>query len=167
MFVAGCVHAPDGSGVPLAAVGVCHCGTLEQAEADLKPLLEFGSPVLSMIGPMPYEAVCQMLDDAYPRGGLNYWKSTFLSELSDGAIDTMVEQFASCPSPMTAMIVEHFHGEVTRVPVEATAVPHRAARLQPRHHRASGWIPRRRRRTSPGRARPTTRSRRSPRRAAG
>jgi FAD/FMN-containing dehydrogenase len=37
----------------------------------------------------------------------------------------MVEQFASCPSPMTAMIVEHFHGEVTRVPAEATAVPHR------------------------------------------
>jgi FAD/FMN-containing dehydrogenase len=45
--------------------------------------------------------------------------------LTDGAIDTMVEQFASCPSPMTAMIVEHFHGEVTRVPSEATAVPHR------------------------------------------
>ncbi len=125
MFVAGCVHAPDGSGVPLAAVGVCHSGTLEQAEADLKPVLEFGSPALSMIGPMPYEAVCQMLDDAYPKGGLNYWKSTFLSELSDDAIEVMVERFASCPSPMTAMIVEHFHGEVTRVPVEATAVPHR------------------------------------------
>jgi len=125
MFVAGVVHAPDGSGVPLAAVGVCHSGTLEQAEADLKPVLEFGSPVLSMIGPMPYEAVCQMLDDAYPRGALNYWKSRFLSELSDGAIDTMASQFATCPSPMTAMIVEHFHGEVCRVPADATAVPHR------------------------------------------
>jgi len=88
-------------------------------------LLEFGSPVLNVIGPMPYEAVNQMLDDAYPRGALNYWKSVFLNALSDGAIDTMVERFASCPSPMTAMIVEHFHGEVTRVPVEATAVPHR------------------------------------------
>jgi FAD/FMN-containing dehydrogenase len=121
----GVVHAPDGSGAPLSAIGVCHCGTLEQAEQDLKPLLEFGSPVMAMVGPMPYEAVNQMLDDGYPRGALNYWKSVFLSELSDGAIDTMVERFASCPSPMTAMIVEHFHGEVTRVPVEATAVPHR------------------------------------------
>ena len=125
MFVAGCVHAPDGSGAPLAAVGVCHSGSLEDAEKDLAPLLEFGSPALSMIGPMPYEAVCQMLDDAYPKGALNYWKSTFLSELSDDAIDSMISQFESCPSPMTAMIVEHFHGEVTRVPVEATAVPHR------------------------------------------
>ncbi len=125
MFVAGVVHAPDGSGAPLAAVGVCHSGTLEQGAADLKPVLEWGSPVLSMIGPMPYEAVCQMLDDAYPRGALNYWKSTFLSELSDGAIDTMAAQFATCPSPMTAMIVEHFHGEVCRVPADSTAVPHR------------------------------------------
>jgi FAD/FMN-containing dehydrogenase len=124
-LVAGVVHAPDGSGAPLSAVGVCHCGPLEQGEADLKPLLEFGSPVLNVIGPMPYEAVNQMLDDAYPPNALNYWKSVFLSELSDGAIDTMVERFASCPSPMTAMIVEHFHGEVTRIPVDATAVPHR------------------------------------------
>ena len=68
MFVAGCVHAPDGSGMPLAAVGVCHSGTLEDAENDLKPLLEYGSPAMAMIGPMPYEAVCQMLDEAYPRG---------------------------------------------------------------------------------------------------
>jgi FAD/FMN-containing dehydrogenase len=125
MFVAGFVHAPDGSGAPLSAVAVCHAGTLEQAEADLKPVLEWGSPLMSMIGPMPYEAVCQMLDDAYPRGGLNYWKSVFLSELSDGAIDTMAAQFASCPSPMTAMIVEHFHGQVCRVPADATPVPHR------------------------------------------
>jgi FAD/FMN-containing dehydrogenase len=124
-LVAGVVHAPDGSGVPLSAVGVCHCGPLDQGEADLKPLLEFGSPAMNMIGPMPYEAVNQMLDAAYPPGALNYWKSVFLSELSDGAIDTMIERFASCPSPMTAMIVEHFHGEVTRIPVEAAAVPHR------------------------------------------
>ena len=66
-----------------------------------------------------------MLDEVYPRGALNYWKSTFLNELSDAAIDAMAERFAVCPSPATAMIVEHFHGEVTRVPVDATAIPHR------------------------------------------
>jgi FAD/FMN-containing dehydrogenase len=31
---------------------------------------------------------------------------------------------------MTAMLLEHFHGAVTRIPVEATAVPHR----QPGHN---------------------------------
>ncbi|HZR91679.1 MAG TPA: FAD-binding oxidoreductase [Gaiellaceae bacterium] len=125
MLITGAVHAPDGSGLPIAVVAACHCGTLEQAEADLKPVLEFGSPLMVQLGPMPYEAVCSMLDDGFPKGALNYWKSTFLSELSDIAVDTMVERFTSCPSPMSAMIVEHFHGEVTRVPLEATAVPHR------------------------------------------
>ena len=46
MIVAGLVHAPDGSGMKLAAVIVCHCGTEEQANADLKPLLEFGEPAM-------------------------------------------------------------------------------------------------------------------------
>src|SRR5205085_519987 len=118
-LVGGVVHAPDGSGAPLSAIGVCHCGPLDQAEQDVKPLLEFGSPIMAMVGPMPYEAVNQMLDEAYPRGALNYWKSVFLSELSDDAIETMAERFASCPSPMSSVIVEHFHGEVCRVPVEA------------------------------------------------
>ena len=38
----------------------------------------------------------------------------------------MVERFASAPSPMTAILLEHFHGAVTRVGVTDTAVPHRA-----------------------------------------
>jgi FAD/FMN-containing dehydrogenase len=38
----------------------------------------------------------------------------------------MVERFASVPSPMSAIMLEHFHGAVTRVGVTATAVPHRA-----------------------------------------
>jgi FAD/FMN-containing dehydrogenase len=46
--------------------------------------------------------------------------------LSDGLIDTMVERFASVPSPMSALLLEHFHGEVTRIGVGDTAVPHRS-----------------------------------------
>jgi FAD/FMN-containing dehydrogenase len=125
MVIAGVVHAPDGSGMKLSVAAVCHTGSAEQAEQDLAPLLAFGSPVMAEVGPMPYEALNMMLDAGYPEGALNYWKSSFLDELSDSAIEIIVERFASCPSPMTAMILEHFHGAVTRVPVEATAVPHR------------------------------------------
>jgi hypothetical protein len=64
-----------------------------------------------------------MLDAAFPRGALNYWKAQYLTELSDAAIRTLVECFDACPSPMSMMVVEHVHGAVTRVPVEATACP--------------------------------------------
>jgi FAD/FMN-containing dehydrogenase len=122
----GLVHAPDGSGLPLAALVVCHAGPRERAERELEPLLSFGSPLVTEVGPMPYPAVNAMLDGGFPRGALNYWKSTFVRGVGDGLIETMVERFASCPSPMSAILLEHFHGAVTRVAPEATAVPHRA-----------------------------------------
>jgi FAD/FMN-containing dehydrogenase len=125
MTFAGVGHAPDGSGAKLALCVACHLGAPEQAEEDLRPLREFGSPLLVELGPLPYTVLNSLLDGGYPPGSLNYWKSGFLSELSDAVIEAVLEQFAVCPSPMTAVLLEHFHGEVTRVPVEATAVPHR------------------------------------------
>jgi len=125
MTFAGLVHAPDGSGAKLAVCVACHLGEPKRAEEDIRALREFGAPALVELGPMPYTVLNSLLDAGYPTGSLNYWKSGFLSELSDSAIGEMLERFAVCPSPMTAMLLEHFHGAVTRVPVDATAVPHR------------------------------------------
>jgi FAD/FMN-containing dehydrogenase len=74
---------------------------------------------------MPYPVMNTLLDDGFPTGLLNYWLSSFTSGISDGFIETAVERFATVPSPMSAIILEHFHGAVTRIPVEAAAVPHR------------------------------------------
>jgi FAD/FMN-containing dehydrogenase len=122
---AGLVHAPDGSGTPLAALIVCHCGSLEQAQRDVRPVLGFGAPAMAQVGPMPYPAMNTILDDAFPRGALNYWKSSFMKGLDDDAIGVMIDRFSACPSPMSALVIEHFHGAVTRVGVTETAVPHR------------------------------------------
>jgi FAD/FMN-containing dehydrogenase len=119
-------HAPDGSGMKLAALALCHVGTAKEAEAEIAPIRAFGSPIMDMLGPMPYPAINAMLDAGYPRGALNYWKSSFISELSDSLIDEAVARFAATPSPMNAVLIEHYHGAVTRVGVTDTAVPHRA-----------------------------------------
>jgi FAD/FMN-containing dehydrogenase len=124
-LLGGLVHAPDGSGRKLAAVALCHIGSPEQAERDLEPLLTFGSPVLARVGPMPYVAVNSMLDASFPRGSFNYWKSSFLESFSDDVIAIAVERFASVPSPMTVLLIEQICGAVARVPVTATAFPHR------------------------------------------
>jgi FAD/FMN-containing dehydrogenase len=122
---AGLVHAPDGSGHKLAAMVVCHAGAPEAAQAELAPFLDFGPPLMAQVGPMPYPVMNTLLDAGYPKGALNYWMSSFTDGLSDTLIDTAVERFATVPSPMTAMLFEHFHGAVTRVEPTATAVPHR------------------------------------------
>jgi FAD/FMN-containing dehydrogenase len=122
----GVLHAPDGSGTKLAAIIACHAGSLEAGAKAVAPIKRFGSPVMDVIGPMPYTAVNMMVDGGFPKGALNYWKSNFLSTLADGAIDTMIERFADAPSPMSALLLEHFHGAATRVAPTATAFPHRA-----------------------------------------
>jgi FAD/FMN-containing dehydrogenase len=122
---AGLLHTPDGSGAKVCGLVIGHVGTPEQAERDLAPLVGFGAPLDVQVGPLPYTALNSMLDDAFPRGALNYWRSAFLAELPDAAIDVLIAQFRTCPSPMAAIVIEDFHGELTRVPVDAMAVPHR------------------------------------------
>ena len=122
---AAVVHAPDGSGMKLAAMVVFHTGDPDQAELDLAPFKGWGSPVVVDVGPMPYPVMNTLLDGAYPKDALNYWLSSFTTGLPDALIDAMVERFASVPSPMTAILLEHFHGAVTRIGPTDTAVPHR------------------------------------------
>jgi FAD/FMN-containing dehydrogenase len=122
---ASLTHAPDGSGADVAALVTCHCGPVADAEPAMRPLKQFGAPILDAVGPIPYSQLNSMLDANYPRGALNYWKSNFLTELSDAAIATMVECFARCPTPMGQLLLEHIHGAATRVAAVDTAFPHR------------------------------------------
>jgi FAD/FMN-containing dehydrogenase len=118
-------HAPDGSGLPIVAALVCHTGVQAQAERELRPLLEFGSPLMVQVGPIPYPVLNTLLDAGFPKGALNYWKSSFIQELSDDLIEVILAAFEGCPSLMSSILLEHFHGAVTRVPITATPVPHR------------------------------------------
>ena len=122
---AGLVHAPDGSGAQLAALVVFHAGDAETAQRELEPFLAFGSPLMAEVGQMPYPVMNTLLDGGFPQGSLNYWLSSFTSGLADGLIDTAVERFADAPSPMNAILLEHFHGAVTRIAPSEAAVPHR------------------------------------------
>ena len=124
-IIAGMVHAPDGSGAKLAAILVCHCGDASAAASDLEPLKELGAPAVDSVGPTPLSAINTILDDGFPRGALNYWKSSFIAELSDDAIDAAVDSFDRCPAPMGALIFEHVHGAVCRIAADETAFPHR------------------------------------------
>jgi len=110
----------------LAAITVCHCGDDPAIAArDLKPLRGFGSPLADTIRVMPYPVINTLSDAGYPRGALNYWKSAFFAEMSDKALQVMVEAVRWCPSPMSGLSIMPYLGAVTRVHPTATAFPHR------------------------------------------
>jgi FAD/FMN-containing dehydrogenase len=110
---------------PVVAVGFVYAGSIADGEAVVRPLREFGAPVADAVQPMPYSAAQTMVDAFWPRGLQNYWKSTFLTDLDDGAIETLVSHFATVPSPQTVAVLEHFGGAMRRIAPEATAFPHR------------------------------------------
>jgi hypothetical protein len=60
-------------------------------------------------------------------GRATYWKAHFLSDLSDESIRTIVGCFERCPSPMSQIVIEHFHGAATRVGITDTACTLRTA----------------------------------------
>jgi FAD/FMN-containing dehydrogenase len=123
--VGALLTGPDGT--RLAGIAVGHCGSLEDGARVVAPLKSFGQPVMDVIGPMPYSQINMMLDDAFPRGARNYWKSHFLDTLPDEAIDALVDRFLACPSPLGQIALEGFHGAATRVAPEATAYAMRAS----------------------------------------
>jgi FAD/FMN-containing dehydrogenase len=121
----GLVHAPDGSGHKIAAVPICHCGPPSEGERAAERLRTAATPLVDLLGPMPYPVINTLLDNGFPKGARNYWKSAFFKELSDEAVGVMLEAFAKAPSIMSGLVIEHFHGQVTRIPATATAYPHR------------------------------------------
>ncbi|HET6190714.1 MAG TPA: FAD-dependent oxidoreductase, partial [Trebonia sp.] len=117
---------PDASDDITLAMIACHCGDPASAEADLKPLRQFGPPAADLIQPMPYPVINTLSDGGYPRGALNYWKSAFLGDLSGEALEVMTDAMRRCPSPMSGLAIVPYRGAVARVDAAATAFAHRA-----------------------------------------
>ncbi len=104
-----------------------YAGPVEEGQAVLRPLLEFGPPGVAMVQPMPYVALQRMLDLASPKGMQNYWSADFLAELPDEAVDALVEHATKPVSQLTQIILVRGGGAVARVDDEATAFGQRDA----------------------------------------
>jgi FAD/FMN-containing dehydrogenase len=114
-------------GKPAVAVLVCHTGDPAEGAELVRPIKAMGPPAADAIGVMPYTALQSMLDAGAPAGLLNYWKGAYLDELSDAAIETLVEHGARMGSPLCQLHVHQMGGAVARVAPEATAYSHRRA----------------------------------------
>jgi hypothetical protein len=69
----------------------CYLGTIEEGEAAVAPLRALG-PSLDAVAPNSYVAFQRMWDAGNPAGVRAYLRSASLRELSDGAIDVVIER---------------------------------------------------------------------------
>jgi FAD/FMN-containing dehydrogenase len=78
-------------------------------------------PLWAFASPMPYVALQKLLDEANAWGLHNYEKGTYLEELTDGAIEVLVEHLPGKSSPLSLVLLYRLDGAYSEVPDEATA----------------------------------------------
>jgi hypothetical protein len=107
---------------PVVIVGGVFVGDVEEGLKITAPLRELGTPLFDMSGPTPFVGVQTGFDPLFPRGQLRaYWKSQYLNELSDDAIETIAGKAGERPAPMTLMNVFAMGGAIAKVGEEETA----------------------------------------------
>jgi len=118
---------PELVGKLVLAVTACYAGPVEEGERVLRPLKEFGSPVLDFCQPKPFLEHQRTFDPSYPHGWHYYVRSCDVAALSDDVIDIVVEHGSRITSPVTSIALWQMGGAVGRVDDTATAFNGRQA----------------------------------------
>jgi FAD/FMN-containing dehydrogenase len=116
----------DPTGTPTVTVVVCWSGEPAEGQQALRPLRSFGPPLDDSIQMLPYLDWQRVPDAGFPPGRQHYWKSGYLRRLTDAALDALLAIPPTIPTPQTAVGLQGLRGAAARVPVDATAFPHRA-----------------------------------------
>ena len=124
-------------GRTVMAITYSWCGPHDEGERALRSLRTFGTPIEDIVEEMDYCILQQVIDERFPAGRQHYWKSSFLTDLSDEAVDVLMGFAAERPSPArvhgetgpsrSGIALQHLHGAAARVDPAATAFPHRHA----------------------------------------
>lgn len=113
-------------GRPTLQIIGCHCGTPEDAERALSTMRALNPPV-DVFGPMPYAALQSLADEGAPPGQRNHFKSGYVTDLSDGFIDIVLDRGTRLRSPLSQIHLHHMGGAVARVGENDTAFSNRRA----------------------------------------
>jgi FAD/FMN-containing dehydrogenase len=114
-------------GQPVVMVVVCHSGSAEEADADLAALRAVGEPLADLIVRKDYVAQQTLLDATQPKGMAYYWKSEFVSRISDELLETYHAQFVGQQAPANQMVLFHVAGALNERPEDDGAVGNREA----------------------------------------
>ncbi|SFR97705.1 FAD/FMN-containing dehydrogenase [Halomicrobium zhouii] len=112
-------------GEPALAFLGSYRGDLDEATDVYAPLLDTERAIADFSGRTSFEDLQAMLDEDYPDGMRYYWKSTYLTELSDEVVDVVRRYNEEAPSTLSTIDIWSLGGAVSDVPQEATAFWHR------------------------------------------
>jgi FAD/FMN-containing dehydrogenase len=116
---------PQVHGQEVLVLALCHAGDLNSGTEAVAPFKAIGKPIADVVGPAPYAAWQSAFDPLLTPGARNYWKSHDFVDLPDGLIDVLLNGVRSLPDPQCEVFIASLGGAINRIPVGATAYPHR------------------------------------------
>lgn len=116
-------------GKEVVVLAIFYAGDTAKGEKLIDPLRSFGDAYGEHIGTQPYVQWQQAFDPLLTPGARNYWKSHNFRELSDGALDTIIEFVGKIPSPQCEIFLGLIAGAANRVSSNAMAYGHRDAKF--------------------------------------
>jgi FAD/FMN-containing dehydrogenase len=117
---------PDLHGRLVVAVVCCWAGDLDEGEKVIRPLREFGSPVLDLCASKAFVEHQGMFDPSFPHGRWYYMRSCDVAELTDEVIDITVEHSMRIQSPLTSFPIWQLGGAIRKMGHDDTAFNGRA-----------------------------------------
>jgi hypothetical protein len=108
------VVPPELHGKPVVMVICCYAGSIEEGEKVVRPLREFGSPLLDLCSPKPFLVHQASLDPSFPPGRWYYMRACDVAELTDDVIDITAEHALRIKSRLTAFPIFHLGGAIAR-----------------------------------------------------
>lgn len=113
-------------GKKVVALIATSIGTPAQAESTFRALRQVATPIVDLLGPMPYGVIQTLIDPLWPKGIHAHFKATNLSRLDDGLIARLCSRHLQAPGPQCEIHVHQMGGAVGRVGEEATAFAERS-----------------------------------------
>lgn len=116
-------------GSEVVILPLVHAGAVADGERAAAPVLQFGTPLGSALGPTPYAAFQAAFDPLLGPGGRNYWKSNNFRAVSDAALDVVIDAAGRLPGPECEIFMAQLGGAMARVAPSATAFAGRDANV--------------------------------------
>ena len=119
---------PEIRGQDALILAAIHCGDPAEGERVLAPLRSMGTPLADLSMALPYRMAQSGFDPFFAKGEMrSYWKSLYLDDIGDDAIDMILDRAMNRPHPMTLIHLPLMGGATGRVAIEDSAFGDRSA----------------------------------------
>jgi len=120
-------YAVGRDGEKSASVILCHCGSRAEGEAVFELFRRHRRPVTEQLGWIPYLQMQQHWDEAFLSGRLRFWKSSFLTSISDDVLRVCAGDIARHSLPNCHIDTKPMGGAIFDIASDATAFADRDA----------------------------------------